>query len=150
MKTCFKCQRSLPLEEFYRHPQMADGHLGKCKDCTKRDVGMNRVARHEKYVEYDRVRGTGARAERSARASAEWEARHPEARRAHSAVARAVRAGTLVRRPCEVCGAAKVLAHHDDYTKPLDVRWLCQSCHKSHHAAVDGCEPWRLKSLGAA
>jgi hypothetical protein len=42
MKTCFKCYRELPLDSFYRHPRMADGYLGKCKDCTKVDVKSNR------------------------------------------------------------------------------------------------------------
>ena len=38
MKTCFKCHLTLPLSEFYHHPRMKDGHLGKCKECTKKDV----------------------------------------------------------------------------------------------------------------
>jgi ribosomal protein S27AE len=54
--------------------------------------------------------------------------------RAHSAVARAIRFGTLVRQPCESCNNATSVAHHDDYDKPLDVRWLCQACHKHHHS----------------
>lgn len=49
-------------------------------------------------------------------------------------VAVSVRAGTLAPQPCEACGAAKAQAHHDDYQKPLDVRWLCQPCHRAHHA----------------
>jgi hypothetical protein len=47
---------------------------------------------------------------------------------------KAIRSGKLMRLPCEVCGAAKVDAHHDDYARPLDIRWLCRSHHKDHHS----------------
>src|SRR5690606_109968 len=40
---------------------------------------------------------------------------------------RAIRSGHLLKQPCEVCGKMKVDAHHDDYAKPLEVRWLCRS-----------------------
>ena len=51
----------------------------------------------------------------------------------------AIKAGRLVRQPCEVCGADdKVHAHHDDYSKPLDVRWLCPEHHREHHAKATG------------
>lgn len=47
----------------------------------------------------------------------------------------AIRSGKLVRGPCEVCGTSKrVGAHHDDYNKPLDVRWLCGTHHRIWHA----------------
>ncbi len=45
----------------------------------------------------------------------------------------AKRMGRLVPQPCEVCGASKSQAHHDDYAKPLIVRWLCPV----HHSAAD-------------
>lgn len=48
----------------------------------------------------------------------------------------AIRRGILEREACEVCGACEVEAHHDDYTKPLEVRWLCKQHHEQHHMAV--------------
>lgn len=38
--------------------------------------------------------------------------------------------------PCERCGAERADRHHDDYDKPLDIRWLCRTCHIQHHAEL--------------
>lgn len=53
--------------------------------------------------------------------------------RAHALVAKALEAGTLVKEPCEKCGASGAIAHHDDYNKPLSVRWLCRVHHMEAH-----------------
>jgi hypothetical protein len=46
----------------------------------------------------------------------------------------AIRRGHLERQPCEVCGTTEdIHAHHDDYSKPLEVRWLCRTHHIEHH-----------------
>jgi hypothetical protein len=63
-----------------------------------------------------------------------WARANPEKRAAHAAVRAAIKAGTLVRGPCEVCGRRRVQAHHDDYAAPLAVRWLCGEHHRAHHA----------------
>ena len=134
MKRCFKCGKEKPLEEFYRHPMMADGHLGKCKECTRADVGGNRTRRPQ-YLAYE---GTASRkASRRQRALGNLRrhrAKYPEKYAARGVVGRALRSGKLVKKSCEVCGAQKVEAHHDDYAKPLDVRWLCHR----HHRAIEG------------
>ena len=44
------------------------------------------------------------------------------------------RRGKLLPLPCQTCGSEKSEKHHDDYSKPLDVRWLCRRCHLAEHA----------------
>jgi len=43
--------------------------------------------------------------------------------------------GLLKPRPCETCGFFVTEMHHDDYDKPLEVRWLCRKCHLAFHRA---------------
>jgi hypothetical protein len=58
-----------------------------------------------------------------------------EKNKARLMVRNAVKAGKLIKGPCEVCGTTNdVHGHHDDYAKPLDVRWLCNFHHGKHHA----------------
>lgn len=59
--------------------------------------------------------------------------RDPRKARAHEAVKYALKTGQLTQAPCEACGARDVEAHHDDYSKPLEIRWLCHLCHCAHH-----------------
>lgn len=54
--------------------------------------------------------------------------------RAREKARAAIRSGALVRQACEVCGDGRTQAHHDDYSKPLDVRWLCHEHHREWHA----------------
>jgi len=60
--------------------------------------------------------------------------RHPVEEAARRAVRNAVRRGDLIRQPCERCGSGPAQGHHEDYTKQLDVRWLCRVCHDKEHA----------------
>lgn len=53
--------------------------------------------------------------------------------RARNRVRDLVWRGKMKKQPCEVCGCAESQAHHSDYSKPLDVSWLCAKHHKGVH-----------------
>lgn len=130
MKTCFKCQRELPLSDFYKHKQMADGHLNKCKDCTKKDATVNRWKNIDRIRAYDRGRGN----RQASGYVREYRARFPLKYKAVNMVNNAIRDKKLFSKPCEACGSERsVHGHHDDYAEPLNVRWLCAICHKRWH-----------------
>lgn len=129
-KECFKCNETKPLSEFYKHKGMADGHLNKCKACTRADSSRHRMENIEEIRAYDRRRGNRQPKEYVR----EYRKRFPNKYRAHTLVNNQIRAGNLVKEPCEVCGSEVSVAHHDDYSKPLNVRWLCQEHHKQWHA----------------
>lgn len=138
MKTCFKCGENKPLNEFYKHSQMADGRLNKCKGCTKKDVSSHRHgAGREKVLAYDRARAlTPERIAHRSRHVSDWRASFPERAAAQASLAYAVKTGKVYRWP--VCAvpecSGKPVAHHPDYSQPLSVVWLCQAHHKQAHA----------------
>lgn len=69
-----------------------------------------------------------------------WKQDNLEKKRAHDAVRKALVRGKLQRLPCERCGATKrVHAHHDDYAKRLEVKWLCPLHHKERHQEIAIC-----------
>lgn len=86
----------------------------------------HRVEMREKYQQ------TPIGAEAMRRGKRKYIRANPEKRGAHIAVGNALRDGKLFRQPCEKCGK-RAQAHHDDYSKPLEVRWLCTTHHREHH-----------------
>ena len=139
LKTCFKCNQEKPVSEFYKHPKMGDGHLGKCKECTKKDVHEHREKNIEKIREYDRERSKlSHRKEKANSISRKWYKEDSRRLKCHNAIRRAVKSGVVIVKPCIICGSEKSVAHHEDYDKPLDVIWLCQLHHiQLHHKKVN-------------
>jgi len=66
-----------------------------------------------------------------------YSVKHPEKRYAHSLVRRMIKAGTITRKPCFVCGSEnRIEAHHEDYNKPLEIIWLCHKHHMEIHKLI--------------
>lgn len=148
-KRCSKCGVDKPLSEYHRDRQKADGHTPVCKACRRvcnrayyQKNRPRRVEHKRQYYRHNRQASLATtrdyyRSHRAAEAERRrrWRLRHPDAHAAGARVRRAIRQGQLHPEPCEACGATKRIdAHHEDYSKPLDVQWLCRSCHKRLHA----------------
>jgi hypothetical protein len=146
MKTCFKCNKEKPYSEFYKHGKMGDGYLGKCKECTKSDVHANYLKKLQdpEWVEkeLDRQREKAKRHRSEGRAvnsnailtgKKRWLEKNKEKKYAHNLVAKAIKSGKLNKFPCQTCGELKSEAHHEDYSRPLYVTWLCKKHHHERH-----------------
>lgn len=120
---------------------VADGFytgMSQCKECHKSNV---KARYREKLAEnhaYEKKRNKNP-ARRKAMLVYQQTRReaHPDRYKARTAVGNALRDRRLFRQPCEACGG-KAQAHHDDYSKPLDVRWLCFRHHREHHGQQAG------------
>jgi ribosomal protein S27AE len=82
-------------------------------------------------------RETEAGKEMAKRSGERQRQKHPDKYSARQAVLMAVRSGRLKKESCAACGETKVHAHHDDYSRPLDVRWLCEAHHRELHPRGD-------------
>jgi hypothetical protein len=131
-KICKRCGNKKPINEYYKHKQMGDGFLNICKNCVRVRVNIYRMDNLEKVRSYDR--GRGNRQDQSY--LSDYRSRYPKKYAATSAINNAVKNGSIKKpKRCSKCDKEKrVVGHHDDYNKPLEVRWLCQGCHKIWHS----------------
>ena len=152
MKICIHCNNLQPLDSFYAHSGMVDGHLNSCKKCQRARITTNRLRRISHYKEYDRQRAnrpdrvaarkayakTTVGKAAFARARARWEKNNPEKRTAQVTLGNAVRDRKIKKpRTCPQCGATgRIHGHHEDYSQPLKVEWLCAKCHVCRHAGA--------------
>ena len=148
-KKCFKCGNVKDISQFYKHQQMKDGHLNKCKECTKKDTIKNYHDNLEYYKNYEKSRATlphridarklyskteyGKQSHRKSRMK--YITKYPNARKAHKIFSYAIKSNKITRGDsCEQCSSrTRIEGHHDDYNFPLDVRWLCCKCHHKWH-----------------
>lgn len=109
-----------------------------CADCKMAE--SRKFRKNRAYTEDERVVLRARRRDRyhelaeSRRQRYETDEGYRNQVNARKEVTKAIRDGILIPQPCEVCDYMKTDAHHDDYTKPLDVRWLCRSHHVLHHS----------------
>lgn len=155
MKRCRRCGEGKDPSEFGSNRKMADGLSIYCRICARviqqgwrsKNLEKSRhLARESKRRERE-VKGdeyVNARGR-------DWYARNRERQivykktiasvekqQAHSLITRHIKAGNIVRPDhCSQCGVACYPdGHHNDYSKPLEVEWLCKKCHRSRQGYV--------------
>lgn len=133
-KKCFKCGKVKSLDSFYKHSDMPDGHVNKCKTCNKKDVSENYRKNIDYYVNYEKERfKKPERKEQLIKYQQKRRETYKGKNIARQKVNNAIRSGILVKSPCEECGNIKSQAHHPDYRSPLKIKWLCRKHHLELH-----------------
>lgn len=145
IKHCNTCKKEKIHSEFHIRAASPDGLSAKCKSCASeydktRANLPHRVAARAAYRNTENGKISVSKAKKKYDSSEKklaciqrHRAKHPKKYKARQAVGNAIRDGVLVRGDCEVCGDQKTHGHHDDYNKPLDVRWLCTTHHAAWH-----------------
>lgn len=135
-KRCDKCGQTKPLGEFYRNVGGKYGCRAWCKVCycerqRKQDCGRIRISRKPegwKLTSRELIR-------RGYVSAYEYIKNNPGRIKANNATNRAIARGTLIRpEQCPFCHKkSRTVAHHEDYSKPLEVVWMCYRCHRLMH-----------------
>lgn len=129
MKNCAKCKSVRSKSEFHRSKKSKDGLQSYCKPCcaehVKRQLGNPTQASSGYFKNYFK---TYARPRT-------WEKKNPLKIKAQNKLNHEIFFGRIIRSShCSNCGVTgKIQGHHADYSKPLDVMWLCQKCHIAEH-----------------
>ena len=151
-KKCAECGRELPVEDFNKNKRNRDGLQDRCRECFS-EYNKARYAANPGRFRADvaayRANNPKACMETRLRACA----KNPTRTNANRAVEAALKAGAIENPGvCYGCGCNggehRIEAHHHDYSKPLDVVWLCTPCHRRMDAqrrVREGKEPYGRK-----
>lgn len=163
LKRCSMCHEEKPTSSFSADKSRADGLNNKCRQCKAaiRRKSKDRIREYNKQylaanpekrklwrkksaparrktaaykLRKARYKRSPAGKATAARAIKKHVMLHPDRDKARRLAKLAIKTGKLKRLPCEVCGAEKSEAHHPDYSKPLEVRFLC----RFHHLVAHG------------
>lgn len=151
MKRCSQCGDVKDSLEFSKDKQNKDGLRSWCKSCVKQYMKSyyeeNKEYHKHRVKEYrqteagkavlaaakKKYRKTEAGKAADAKKDKKRRIKYPKRYKARKAINNAIAARKISRQPCEKCGSEPAEAHHDDYGKPLDVRWLCPYHHREYH-----------------
>jgi len=140
-KTCSKCYEFKALAEYSLNGLGVHGkqkYYPHCKSCARKtNLTAVRRAQFRAYVDRQQAGlGTGAWHAKRHRHQKRYRESHPGKVRVRAMLRRAVKAGLIQKAAaCEKCTRTDrpLHGHHPDYSKPLEVIWLCAWCHNDTH-----------------
>jgi hypothetical protein len=132
MKTCSKCKTTKPNDAFSFDKRAKDGRAHNCRQCN---IAASRrwQANNPERVKIAKATHLKRNYHKIRAYDLKKRAENPDAYAARAQVNNGLRAGKISKKPCEVCGEPKSQAHHYDYSRPLDVVWLCPKHHAEAH-----------------
>lgn len=126
MKTCTKCKKQ--KKEFWANQNW-------CKECFseyhKKAYKKNKAKHLEKQKQYRKTKTYKIKHRKDSRLNYK---RNKEKVICRAKLNYAISTGKIEKKPCQVCGVLKTEAHHDDYAKPLEVKWFCTKHHREYEA----------------
>ena len=149
MKKCNVCFISKNKSEFYTFIRNTGGLSHECKQCGRNRKNNNYLRNRDKILAQHKKRykenppplieykfWSEEKKKIHHEKYKRFKLRHPEKYAAHAAVKRKKDTDKSFEKPCIHCGK-KAEAHHPDYSKPLDVVWLCFEHHREEHKRLD-------------
>lgn len=143
MKTCIECGHAKGADGFYVNNASEDGLTSRCRVCTSAYQKARRERLNaSKPPEWKKKTADIAAYRKDwlkdkpgymTQKKREWWQKNKDKMRVRDAVKYALKTGKLVKTPCHVCGEERVEGHHPDYSRPLDVVWLCREHHLQVH-----------------
>ena len=135
-KVCSKCKKSKELNKFDNDKRDKSGRYYICKECRKFISRQDYLKRRSKLLKYWNKRNKTqiAKAHRK-KYKLKMKKENPIRYKAIYAVKDAIRVGKIRKRNiCEICYTTEnIEGHHPDYSKPLEVIWMCKKCHHKLH-----------------
>jgi hypothetical protein len=147
VKRCTICKELKTLNDYSPAKEMRDGKASECKAChaernrqyrknntqSSRESGKKWRDKNKDHCCKMRIKWCKNNRQKEIERTNRYMEKYPEKKRAVMDVRNAIRRGDMVRLPCEVCGLKRSHGHHDDYSRPLEVKWFCALHHKVYH-----------------
>ena len=112
---CCLCKEYKSKNDFSLDKNRDNGVSSRCNECKPEYNKKREKDRRVYHTQYD--------------------IKYPEKLKGRIMVRNALKNGDITKLPCQFCNSERSMGHHDDYSKPLEVRWLCQKHHSQYHLA---------------